>query len=63
MATYEAKVDALNIAFVELAKFLGREQVLPVLQLATALNDAAKPPRASVETAAAVSSLAESLRR
>ncbi|WP_457324171.1 hypothetical protein [Roseateles sp. P5_E11] len=37
-----AQVDALAIAFVEMAKMLGRSQKLNVMQLATAIETAAR---------------------
>lgn len=62
MATLEAKIAALEIGFVELAKFLGRRQVISVNQLPSAMNDAAKALSASEETKAAVAALAANFR-
>ena len=62
MPSVDVQVEALAIAFVELAKFLGRSQVIPVLQVATAIESAAKGPTASKEVAAAVAELARRLR-
>lgn len=63
MPPLDAQVEALAIAFVELAKFLGRQQVIPVLQVATVLKDAAKASTTSAETAAALEKLARRLVR
>ena len=62
MPTIDARVEALAIAFVELSKFLGRNQHIAVIQLATALESAAKTSKASAETTAAVSELARRFR-
>jgi hypothetical protein len=57
-----AQVEALAIAFVELSKMLGREQVISVLQVASAIESAAKGPKVSVEAHSAVVELARRLR-
>ena len=57
----DAQIEALAIAFVELSKFLGRQQVIPVRQVATVIKDAAKASKASEETKAAVAELARRL--
>lgn len=62
MPTIDAQVAALTIAFVELSKFLGRNQHIAVTQLATALEGAAKTSKANAETTAAVAELARRLR-
>ena len=61
MPNLDAQVAALGTAFVELAKMLGREQVIHVTQLATALTDAAKATAANGETTVAVAELARRL--
>ena len=62
MSNQDAKIAALEIGFVELAKFLGRRQVISVTQLPSAMNDAAKASGASEETVAAVAELARNFR-
>lgn len=62
MSSQDAKIAALEIGFVELAKFLGRLQVLSIMQLPSAMNDAAKASRASAETVTAVAELARNFR-
>jgi len=58
----DAQVNALAIAFTELAKMLGREQLLSVTQLATALENEASRAKASGQMQAAVLELARRLR-
>lgn len=58
----DAQIEALAISFVALAKFLGSQQVIPVLQVGTAMESAARAAKASAETQAAVSELARRLR-
>lgn len=62
MATTDAKVEALGIAFIELAKMLGKNQRIVVIQLATAMESAAKVSTANEGTPAAVAELARKLR-
>lgn len=62
MPTLDAQVAALGIAFIELAKTLGRNQLVTVTQLATSLESAAKDSKANAETSAAISELARKLR-
>jgi hypothetical protein len=62
MPELNAQVEALAIAYVELAKFLGREQVIPVMQLATALKDAARAAK-HADTKAALEELSKHLSR
>ena len=57
-----AQTDALGIAFIELAKMLGRCDYLAVTQLANAIETAAKAVKAGPETEAAASELARRLR-
>ena len=58
----DAQIEALSIAFVELAKFLGRQQVISVLQFPGVLESEAKAAKASEETLAAVAELVRKLR-
>jgi hypothetical protein len=58
----DAQIEAVAIAFVELAKFLGKSQIIPVLQIATAIETAGKASKASEETQIAVAELARRLR-
>ena len=58
----DAQVAALGIAFIELAKMLGREQLISVTQLATAMESEATRSKANAEALAAVSELARRLR-
>ena len=62
MANAEARIEAIEIAFVELAKFLGRSNLIPVIQVATAIENEAKASKASAATVAAVAALARRLR-
>ena len=62
MPALDAQVAALGIAFIELAKMLGREQRIRVTQLATALENEASASNSSAETLAAVTELARRLR-
>ncbi len=62
MPTHDAQIAALGIAFIELAKMLGREQRITVTQLANALENEAKASKSSEETMKAVSELARRLR-
>ena len=62
MPSVDVQVEALAIAFVELAKMLGRNDCIKVVQLATAIETAAKVPTASKEVAAVVAELARRLR-
>lgn len=62
MPSNDSQIEALAIAFVELAKMLGREQLLQVTQLAASLETAVKVPTASKEVSAAVAELARRLR-
>jgi hypothetical protein len=55
-----AQIEALAVAYVELGKFLGRQQVIPVGQLSTVLKTAAKSA-ADQETKTALSELARRL--
>ena len=57
-----AQIDALNIAFIELSKMLGRGDYLAVTQLASAIETAAKDAKAGQEIEAAASELARRLR-
>lgn len=52
MPSNDSQIEALAIAFVELAKMLGREQLLQVTQLAASLETAVKVPTASKEVSA-----------
>ena len=61
MSYYDSRIEALEIAFVELAQLLGRRQKLPVSQLPTAMNDRTKAAKVSQETIDAVSALARRL--
>ena len=61
MPAIDARVAALEIAFVELSKFLGRNHAIQVIQLATVLKDAARVSKANEETTAAVAELARKL--
>ena len=54
----DAQIEALAISFVALAKFLGRQQVISVLQVPSVIETAAKEARASEETMEAVAELA-----
>lgn len=56
-----AQTAALEIAFVELAKFLGVNNGVKVTQLKAALESAAKSSAVNEETKAAVSALANRL--
>jgi len=58
----DAQVAALGIAFIELAKHLGREQCITVTQLTVALANTAEVSKANAETTTAVSELGRSLR-
>ena len=58
----DAQIDALGIAFLELAKMLGRGDYLAVTQLATAIETAARAAKAGQETEAAACELARRLR-
>lgn len=62
MSSQDAKIAALEIGFVELAKFLGRQQVISVIQLPSVMNDAARISRLNEETVAAVAELASKFR-
>ncbi len=62
MPSNDSQIEALAIAFVELAKMLGREGHIGVTRLATAIESAAKEPTASKEVSAAVAELARRLR-
>ena len=57
-----AQVDALAIAFVELSKFLGRNDGFYITQLAAAIENEAKASKSSAEVQAAASELARRLR-
>ena len=57
----DAQVAALGIAFIELSKMLGRNQLIAVTQLATAMESEATHSKASAQTLAAVSELARRL--
>ena len=61
MPPIDAQIDALEIAFRELAKMLGREQIITITQLATAIEAAAQGQRSNDETKAAVAELARRL--
>lgn len=56
MDPIEARVVALEIAFIELAKFLGRQQLISVIQVPSVLRDATRT--ADAETKAAIERLA-----
>ena len=57
-----AETAALKIAFVQLAKLLGRQQLITITQLASAMETAATASAANSETAVAVVELARQLR-
>ncbi|MCX7146495.1 MAG: hypothetical protein NT042_09900 [Sulfuritalea sp.] len=58
-----AQVAALAIAFVALSKFLGREQIIAVLQIPGVIESEAKDANASDETKAALAELVRRLRK
>ena len=60
--TPNAQVHALDVALCELAKMLGRNQLISVTQLASALETAAKASTTSAESGAALAELAHRLR-
>ena len=60
--TTDARIAALEIGFVELAKFLGRNQLLAVIQLATAMGDESRRLKNNAEITAAVAALASNFR-
>ena len=62
MPNLNAQVAALEIAFIELAKMLGRAQRLSVTQLASTLDNEAKNLKSSTETVAAIAELSRRLR-
>lgn len=62
MPSLDDRVAALEIALVELAKFLGRDQQIGVTQLAAAIETQAKASRASAPAQAAALELARKLR-
>ena len=62
MPSLDSQVAALGIAFIELAKMLGREDRITVTQLAAAIETAAKASPTTEETVAAASELARRLR-
>ena len=62
MTTLEAKMAALEIGFIELAKFIGRADVFQIRQLPTAMNDSAKASKASAEIVVAVAELGAKFR-
>jgi hypothetical protein len=57
-----AQVESIAIAFCELAKMLGKNDCLPVTQLAASLESKAKAARTSAETKTALGELARRLR-
>ena len=58
----DAQVEALAIAFVALSKFLGRQQVISVVQIPGVIESEAKAARASGETQVALAELVRRLR-
>lgn len=57
-----AQVEALAIAFVALSKFLGRQQVISVLQIPGVIESEAKAERASEATMVALAELSRRLK-
>lgn len=57
-----AQVEALAIAFTALSKFLGRQQVISVLQIPGVIETEAKAVKASGETMAALAELSRRLK-
>lgn len=62
MPSVDVQVEALAIAFVELAKFLDRNSTVPITQLARALENAAKASTTSAQAGVALGELARKLR-
>ena len=62
MPNLDAQIAALGIAFIELAKMMGREQIIMVTQLASAIETAAKDAKSNTETQAAAEELSRRLR-
>jgi len=58
----DAQVEALAIAFVALSKFLGKQQVISVVQIPGAMKNEANNAKASAETMEALAELARRLR-
>ena len=58
----DAQIAALETAFTELVKALGRDQKLQVSQLARALENAARAPATDAPKAVALGELARRLR-
>jgi len=61
MPDLDSQVAALGIAFIELAKMLGKQGVIDVSQLATAIDTSAKGMQNKRETLAAAAELARRL--
>ena len=62
MATSGARVEALEIAFVALTKFLGKNLVIPVTQVPGVMESEAKASTSNEEVLAAVATLAKKVR-
>ena len=61
MPSIDARITALEIAFRELAKMLGREQLITITQLATAIEGAGQGQQSNDDTRAAIAELARRL--